>query len=94
MDLGTAFGLLIGMLIIIFTVLTKNGDPIWFMDFGSVLIVLGGTLSATLVNYPLRNVQALLRILRAAFKRQSIEHLNIIEQLIDKADISRKKGIL
>ena len=94
MDLGTAFGLFIGMLIIIFTVLTKNGDPIWFMDFGSVLIVLGGTLSATLVNYPLRNVQALLRILRAAFKRQSIEHLNIIEQLIDKADISRKKGIL
>ena len=94
MDLGTAFGLFIGMLIIIFTVLTKNGDPIWFMDFGSVLIVLGGTLSATLVNYPLRNVQALLRIVGAAFKRQNIEHLSVIDQLVEKADISRKKGIL
>tara|TARA_A100001037_G_scaffold46304_1_gene37655 strand:+ start:4397 stop:5224 length:828 start_codon:yes stop_codon:yes gene_type:complete len=94
MDLGTAFGLFIGMLIIIFTVLTKNGDPIWFMDFGSLLIVIGGTLSATLVNYPLRNVQALLRIVGAAFKRQNIDNLNVIDQLVEKADISRKKGIL
>ena len=94
MDLGTAFGLFIGMLIVIFTVLSKNGDPIWFMDFGSILIVLGGTLSATLVNYPLRNVQALLRILGAAFKRQNIAHLSVIDQLVEKADISRKKGIL
>jgi len=94
MDLGTAFGLFLGILIISFTVVSKNGDPIWFMDFGSILIVLGGTLSATLVNYPLRNVQALIRIVKTAFKKQNIEHIKIIEELVDKADIARKKGIL
>ena len=70
MDFGTAFGLLLGIGLISIGIISNNGDPIWFLDWDSILIVIGGTFAATLVNYPLKNIQGLFSILSAAFRGQ------------------------
>ena len=66
----------------------------WFLNWNSLLIVIGGTFAATLVNYPLRNIQNLLKIASTAFTRQDINQEDVIDELVDKAEMSRKKGIL
>ena len=58
------------------------------------MIVIGGTFAATLVNHPLRNIQSLLKIASTAFTRQDINQEDVIDELVDKAEMSRKKGIL
>tara|TARA_Y100000590_G_scaffold75685_3_gene83626 strand:- start:58551 stop:59363 length:813 start_codon:yes stop_codon:yes gene_type:complete len=94
MDLGTAFGLLLGLGLISIGIVSNNGNPMWFLDGDALLIVLGGTFAATLVNYPLRDIQGLLNILSVAFKRHLLNHAAIIDELVEKAEKSRKKGIL
>jgi chemotaxis protein MotA len=94
MDLGTAFGLLLGLGLISIGIVSNNGNPMWFLDGDALLIVLGGTFAATLVNYPLRDIQGLLNILSVAFKRHILNHAAIIDELVEKAEKSRKKGIL
>jgi flagellar motor component MotA len=39
MDLGTAFGLLLGLGLISIGIISNNGDPMWFLDGDSLLIV-------------------------------------------------------
>ena len=94
MDFGTAFGLLLGIGLISIGIISNNGDPIWFLDWDSILIVIGGTFAATLVYYPLKNIQGLFSILSAAFRGQELSHEAIIDELVDKAEKARKKGIL
>ena len=60
MDLGTAFGLLLGIGLISIGIVSNNGNLLWFLNWNSLLIVMGGIFAATLVNYPLRNIQSLL----------------------------------
>ena len=94
MDLGTAFGLLLGIGLISIKIVSNNGSLMRFLDWDSLLIVMGGTFAATLVNYPLRNIQGLLNIASAAFTRQDIDHDGVIDELVEKAEISLKKGVL
>ena len=94
MDLGTAFGLLLGIGLISIGIVSNNGNLMWFLNWNSLLIVIGGTFAATLVNYPLRNIQSLLKIASTAFTRQDIDQEDVIDELVNKAEMSRKKGVL
>lgn len=94
MDLGSALGLLLGIGFIAVGIVHNNGDPRWFLDLDALLIVLGGTFAATLVNYPMRNVLGIFRVLAQAFRREDVGHQGIIDELVEKAEKSRKKGIM
>ena len=94
MDLGTAFGLLLGIGFISIGIVSNNGNLMWFLNWNSLLIVIGGTFAAKLVNYPLRNIQSLLKIASPAFTRQDINQEDVIDELVNKAEMSRKKGVL
>ncbi len=93
MDLGTAFGLLLGLGLISIGIISNNGDPMWFLDGDSLLIVLGGTFAATLVNYPLRDIQGLLNILSVAFKKHILNHA-AVELAINEKDPARLRSYL
>ena len=64
MDLGTIIGLLSGTAIIIIGILLSGGDLFWFTQFNALIIVLGGTLAATMVNLPIHAVGNLFAILK------------------------------
>ncbi|MEE9166455.1 MAG: MotA/TolQ/ExbB proton channel family protein [Candidatus Neomarinimicrobiota bacterium] len=94
MDLGTALGLLLGVGFIAAGIVSNHGDLRWFLDFDAILIVLGGTFAATLVNYPVKNVLGIFKILTQAFRREDVGHQGVIDQLVEKAEKGRKKGIM
>ena len=94
MDFGTALGLLAGLGVIAVGVIRGHGDLYWFFNLNSIMIVLGGTLAATIVNYPLRNVLSIFKILKNAFTYESHSYDIEIDTLVEKAEKARKSGIM
>ena len=82
-----AFGLVIAGIL-------QSGSLTTFIDPPSVLIVVGGTIGATLVNYSLSQVLGVIGVLKNAFFSQSYSPDKWIEVLVEFAGKSRRDGIL
>ncbi len=93
-DLGTLIGLLAGITIIVIGILQSGGKLFWFFSFNSILIVLGGTLAATMVNLPLKAVGNIFNILKNVFKGEVYDYVGIINEIVEKAQKARKDGLL
>ena len=94
MDFGTLIGLLSGCGIIVFGIIGSGGDLLWFANGVSILIVVGGTFAATMVNLPLRAVGDIFKILKNAFTGEDFDYEGTIEEIVDKAQKARKDGLL
>ena len=93
-DLGTLIGLFAGITIIVIGILQSGGKLYWFVSFNSILIVVGGTLAATMVNLPLKAVKNLFNILKNVFKGEDYDYVGIINEIVEKAQKARKDGLL
>ena len=93
-DLGTIIGLLTGSGIIVIGILTGGGELYWFFNFNSLLIVVGGTFAATMVNLPLKAVRNSFSILKNVLKGEDYDYTGIIEEVVQKATKARKDGLL
>ena len=93
-DLGTLIGLFAGITIIVIGILNSGGKLFWFFSFNSILIVVGGTLAATMVNLPLKAVKNLFNILKNVFKGEDYDYVGIINEIVEKAQKARKDGLL
>ena len=93
-DLGTLIGLFAGITIIVIGIVQSGGKLFWFFSFNSILIVVGGTLAATMVNLPLKAVKNLFNILKNVFKGEDYDYVGIINQIVEKAQKARKDGLL
>jgi len=94
MDFATLIGLFIGIFLIVFSISTKEGASSYFLDFPSLLLVLGGTIAATFVNYPMKNLWSVLKVLKNAFKRSVYGYQEIIDKFTDLAGKARKAGLI
>lgn len=94
MDFGTAIGLLTGIGIITVGVIRNGGDIFWFFDLNSLLIVFGGTIAATLVNYPIKHVMNIFRVMKNVFTAEKYNYREMINEIVEKAEKARKNGIL
>ena len=93
-DLGTLIGLLAGLGIILIGIIQSGGKLYWFFNLNSLLIVLGGTFAATMVNLPLRAVGNILNVLQNVFRGEDYDYIGIIEEIVQKAQKARKDGLL
>ena len=93
-DLGTLIGLLAGLGIILIGIIQSGGKLYWFFNLNSLLIVLGGTFAATMVNLPLRAVGNIFNILQNVFRGEDYDYIGIIEEIVQKAQKARKDGLL
>jgi len=93
-DLGTLIGFLAGISIIVIGILQSGGKLFWFFNFNSLLIVVGGTFAATMVNLPLRAMRNIFNILQNVFKGEDYDYVGIINEIVAKAKKARKDGLL
>ncbi len=96
MDIATIVGLAFGLGLVFFG-MSEPGSftpPETFFNLRGLAIVLGGTLAATLVNYPLKNVVGLLKVsLQAFFNKGNNNPMDIISELGTLSEQARKKGL-
>jgi len=93
-DFGTLIGLLMGTAIIVLGIITGGGELYWFFNLNSLLIVIGGTFAATMVNLPIKAVVNTFNILKNVFKGEDYDYGGVIEEIVQKATKARKDGLL
>jgi len=93
MDITTIIGLVAGVGLVLSAIL-MGGNPAIFWNVPSVLITVGGMISATLLNFPLRDVITVLGSVRNAFLYKERSPHELIEKLVSFATIARREGIL
>lgn len=93
MDIATFAGLLLaGALVIIAIVM--GGPASWFVSMPSMMIVVGGTMGATFLSYPLSEVLGVFKVVKNVFFHRSQSAEEIIETMTEFGKLARKEGIL
>lgn len=94
MDMTTIAGLLIGIIVVTLAIMTGSDLGI-FINVPSVMIVVGGTLAATLIKFPLTNVMDAFTVgLRAVFVNETDNPRALINQAVKLSNIVRKNGLV
>ena len=93
-DFGTLLGLAAGISIIFIGINQSGGSLYWFFNLNSILIVVGGTFAATMVNLPLKALKNLPKILSNVFRADDANYDSIIEEIVLKAQKAKKDGLL
>lgn len=93
MDIATIIGLVVAIGAVVLSIMTA-GSLSAFWDVGSVIIVFGGTMAATLINYPLPEVISVIGVVQKVFLYKTPEPGEIIKQLVYFAEMARREGIL
>lgn len=93
MDLATILGIISAFSLVIIAISIGSGITL-FVDLPSALIVLGGTLGATLISYPLKDVLGVMKIVRNVFFHRPIATRNLISNFMDFSNKARREGIL
>lgn len=93
MDLATIVGVISAFGLVIMAIFMGGGIEL-FINVPSLMIVVGGTLGATMINYPLREVIGVLTVVQKALFAKNISSDELIVRFTDFANKSRKEGIL
>lgn len=94
MDIATIAGI-IGGLAVVIAAIFLGGNIATFVDIPAIFIVIGGTIAATFIRFPLAKVfSALVLGGRIAFTYKKVEATELIDEIADLADIIRKNGPL
>ncbi|HEX9654737.1 MAG TPA: motility protein A [bacterium] len=93
MDKGTIIGVLSGLALIIIS-MVMGGGVLPFLDLGSILIVFGGTVAATLVNFPFKDVVAMLKVTKKVLIEEPVNPQKHIEQIVSISKKARLNGLL
>lgn len=93
MDIATVVGIIAGFGLI-FLAIMLGGNPGIFVNVPSFVIVVGGTIAATLINFPLSDVMSVFATVRNAFFHQETDPGALISKLVEFATIARREGIL
>ena len=93
MDISTVVGIIAGFGLILIAIIL-GGSLDTFINVPAMVIVIGGTISATLINFPLSDVVSVLGTTRNAFFHKEVNPQGLIRKLTEFAMIARREGIL
>ncbi|NQV46585.1 MAG: MotA/TolQ/ExbB proton channel family protein [Rhodospirillaceae bacterium] len=94
MDIATLIGLILGLGVVLAAILV--GSDLWiFLNLPGFLIVVGGTLAATFVKFPMKTVFSAFKTgLQAAFIGDKENPLELVELALDLSRKTRSGGML
>ncbi|MFQ5740974.1 MAG: motility protein A [Acidobacteriota bacterium] len=93
MDLGTVVGIGAGVVLIVLAIVA-GGSPGLYYNTPSVLIVIGGTISTTLIRFPLPRLLHTFGIIKNAFLHRLSPTEEIMSEMIDLSGKARQEGVL
>jgi len=71
-----------------------NGNVSLYFNISGLLVIFGGTLSATLISFRLEQLKIVAKVIQASYKSEIKKETEIVEILIDLSIKSRIEGIL
>src|SRR5580700_11368462 len=96
MDIATLLGVVIGLGLVVVSIMLGEGvngfKP--FLNYEAALIVLGGTVSAIFVNYPMSQVFGLFKVLKKVLTTTGEDTSEIVTTFVNFAKKGRTEGFL
>jgi chemotaxis protein MotA len=94
MDLATQIGIVSAFGLVVIAIL-MNGSLTIFISPSSLMIVVGGTLGTTMINYPLKEMLGTINVVKNAFFSGGGPATDeVIKQFVDLGSKARREGIL
>ena len=93
MDFATILGVISAFGLVAIAIFMGGGVEL-FINVPALMIVVGGTLGATMISYPLRDVFGVLKVAKKALFAKNISINELIRRFVAFAKKSRKEGIL
>ncbi|MGD8452395.1 MAG: motility protein A [Phycisphaerae bacterium] len=93
MDVATIIGIVLGSGLMLWAIMSST-SLLTFIDIPSMAIVLGGTIAAALISFPLGHVFKILGVVKKAFFSTPIDPVEHVATLVRLAEIARRDGIL
>jgi chemotaxis protein MotA len=93
MDFASLIGIFSGFALII-TAIFLGGEAEAFVNVPGMMIVLGGTIAATLLTFPLKDIVTAFKSAFIVFTTQKQQPDQLIHTMLQLTQISRRKGLL
>jgi len=93
MDIATVLGVISAFGLVLVAIFMGGGLEL-FINIPALMIVVGGTLGTTMINYPLKEVIGVLKVVQKALFTKNIPTDELIKKFLAFAGKSRKEGIL
>jgi len=93
MDIATLVGIVLSFALVLSAIL-MGGSLSIFINVPSMMIVIGGTIGATMINYPLPDILKVVNVVKKAFFTKNMKANELIAQFVELAGIARREGIL
>lgn len=94
-DRATILGLIVAVGLLLAVMFAAAGDGVGaYWQTSSLLLVLGGSVVATMVAYPWSQFRTLGAVLRNAVRKEGSQPLDVIGTLVAMAELARRSGML
>jgi chemotaxis protein MotA len=93
MDIATIVGIITAFSLVVSAIMF-GGSLTMFINIPSFMIVVGGTLGATMVNYPLPDIFKVMKVVKNAFFLKQFTIKQLIGNFVTLAGTARREGIL
>ncbi len=93
MDIATILGIVLAFGLIVWSILL-GGSLSGFIDMPSVAVVVGGTMGALLINFPLAKFLSMGQIFKKTFLFALDDPDGVIEKMVKYAERARREGML
>lgn len=94
MDLATIIGTLLAFGLVLFSMATGPGGVAIFIHVPSLVIVVGGTIAVTMVNFPMDEVKSIVKVMLVTAFNKAPTPSEEIERIVEYANLARKEGLL
>lgn len=94
MDIASIIGLILGMTLMIFGIVSNGASVLDYADLPSALITFGGAFASVMTSHTMQEFLNGLKGLVLAFKAPVINTTEMIKNIIDLSNVARKEGLL
>ncbi len=93
MDIASLVGIILAWVLVVVTILL-GGDMGMFVNAPSLVIVVGGSLAAVMMQFTLAQFLAAWGTAAKAFMYKETQNIDLITQIVEAAQVVRKEGLL
>ncbi len=93
MDLATIIGIISAFALVLISISMGSG-LMTFINIPSIIIVMGGTMGATMVQHPMKEIVGVFRVIKHVFFTKAWRSEELVSMFIQLSNKSRKEGIL
>jgi len=94
MDIASIIGLLLGISLLVISVLLAGASFGAFIDYPSIMVVVGGSICAVLISFPLKSFFSVGTIAKNVFFNKQENIGQLVDQIVSLAETARRDGLL